>query len=307
MSNIPITYERENIIMSSCNPSGVTVGNTQLAYFFRRYLLQKAMSVFRWKFPDDWYQTGGADYFLYTLFCRGSIAIIETDKFGVIPQGGYPYGKNVFYQPLKYSIANPLLRGLVTPQIGTECVVFKMTKDWAGIMDAVCFYADLMTLAAEACGVNLMNSKLSYVFTASDKATAAGFEKAMDNLLSGKPFTVVDSALAKNGGKVTADLLLQNLSANFIAPDLLAVLSTLENEFCTMFGIPNANTDKRERLITAEVDANNVETISTVDDWMEGWQRSCDAARTMFGVEISVDWRYKPPMVADGGVDDAAG
>ena len=66
--------------------------------------------------------------------------------------------------------------------------------------------------------------------------------------------------------------------------------------FDTDIGIPNANTDKRERLISDEVNANNVETYSKCALWLEQLQESAAQAREMFGIDLSVDWRNPPEM-----------
>lgn len=295
--NLPYSYDYQNIIDARCNPSGVTVTNTATANFFRRYLLQKAISVFRWEMPETW----SKDYFLYTLYCNGSIAIVKTDRFGVIPQGGQPFGYNVFYQPYQYSIANPLIQGIKQPVIGKQCIAFKCTRDWGGIMDLVGFYGDYMALAAQALGVNLINSKLAYAFGAKNKATAESIKKAADQVEGGKPFVVVDKDLFNADGKLGTTFFTQNLKQTFLAPDVLDVMRTVEDMFCTAVGIPNANQNKKERMIVDEVNANNTETETMADSWLEGWKQSCKAARDMFGVEISVDWRDKRP---EGGAND---
>ena len=288
--NIPYNYNYMNYEDSRCNPSGVTVTNTGLSAFFRRYLLQKAMSVFRWNLPAHW----SKDYFLYILYCWGHIAIINTDKFGVIPQQCTLSGYNVFYQPRVANIANPLLRGGENLVIGEKCVVFKLAPDYGGILDLVNFYADNMALAAQAAGVNLINSKLSYVFGATDKTVAESFKKAADAVESGKPYVVVDKKLFKTDGSFAGEFFQQNLAQNFITPNLLETLQKLSNMFATEIGLPNANMEKRERLIVDEVNANNVETITRCDMWLDSWKQSCEEANKMFGLDLSVDWRVKP-------------
>ena len=52
-----------------------------LVWQYSRYLLQKAISTFTWDMPKTWSRS----YFLYVLYCFGRLAIINTDKFGVIP------------------------------------------------------------------------------------------------------------------------------------------------------------------------------------------------------------------------------
>lgn len=300
MSKPPYSFDFLNVLDSRTNPSAVKVENTATARFFRRYLLQKAMSVFKWELPKTW----NRDYFLYTLYCAGCVAIVNTDKFGVIPQEGQPFGYTVFYQPRQVTIANPLLQGIKQPVIGEECTVFKMTNDWGGIMDLVQFYGDYMALIAQSAGVNIFNTRLAYVFGAENQATAEAFKKAAQNVLSGDPFVVVDKKLFKDSGDFATPFFQQNIGQNFIAPGLLDALRTVENMFCTAVGIPTANQDKKERLISDEVNANNTETMTMCDMWLESWKQSADDTVAMFGDEwrVSVDWRVQPPQT--GGVDN---
>lgn len=292
MSTIPYSYNYENVLNSAINPSAITVTNTKTATFFRRYLLQKAMSVFEWEMPSHW----SRDYFLYSLYCTGCVAVVNTDKFGVIPQHGVPFGYNVFYQPRQISIANPLLKGVKSPIIGEQCTVFRMTADWGGIMDLVNFYGDYMALIAQGVGVNIINTKLAYVFGADSMATAESFKKAADQVESGKPFVVVDKNLFTDSGDFATPFFQQNLQQNFITPEMLEAWRTIENMFCTAVGIPNANQNKKERLIVDEVNANNTETVTMCDMWLSSWKQSAEETVAMFGesARVTVDWRVKP-------------
>ena len=272
-----------------------------VAKYFQRYLLQKAVSVFRWKMPENW----AKNYFLYTLYGYGRIAIVNTDKFGVIPQGCGLMGYNVFYQPTNAVIANPLLRGMLNPAIDRECVVLRLQPDYAGIMDLVNQYACLMALALQGVGVNIINSKMAYVFAAEDKATAETFKKLYDSINAGMPAAVVDPKLFREDGNLKATFIANNLAQNYISNDILQTLQTLSNMFATAVGLPNANTQKRERLISKEVDANNAETYSTADMWLEELKEGCRKAREMFpGLDLDVEWRIDP---MNGGIEDGSG
>jgi hypothetical protein len=286
----PVMYDYINEQNSTISPSTVHVENTILAHYFRRYLIQKAMSVFIWKMPETWAQ----DYFLYVLYCIGFIAVINTDKFGVIPQACSLRGYDVFFRPTNALIVNPHLKGITEPRINSECTIFKLQPDYGGIMDLVNFYADMMALFAETAGVNLLNSKLSYVFAASNKAAAESFKKLYDDIASGKPSTVFDKDLLNKDGSVAWQPFQQNVGQNYIVGDILTDMKKIENMFLTAIGVPNANTDKKERLITDEVNANNEETQTLCELWLEGLQKACEKTRAMFDIDISVDWRHPP-------------
>ena len=91
----PYSWQAINSVTWAVSPSTLHTRNNELFSFFRKYLIQKVLSVFKFKLPDNWAE----NYFLYTLFLEGYIAIINTDKFGVIPQNCGLQGYNVMYQP----------------------------------------------------------------------------------------------------------------------------------------------------------------------------------------------------------------
>lgn len=286
----PIFYDYANAATASVNPNQVHAQNVQLTNYFRRYLLQKVISVFKWNLPKNW----NRDYFLYVLYCWGRVAVIQTDKFGVIPQGCDLRGYNVFYQPTNAIITNPLLKGLREPEIGTECVLLKLQPDYGTVMDLVNYYAELMALCSVGVSVNLLNTKLAYVFGAKNKAAAKSFERLYDEVASGKPLVVMDKALQNDDGTSGWDTFSQNLGQNYIADRILSDMRKIEAMFDTDIGLPNANTDKRERLITDEVNANNAETYTRCALWLESLKQGCADVKSMFGVDVSVDWRVDP-------------
>ena len=287
---VPETYDYINIFNSSYSPSTVHVKNTALQRFFRRYLFQKAISVFKWTLPETW----NRDYFLYVLYAWGFIGVVETDKFGVICQAGAPYGYDIYYQPTNLIITNPLLKGALEPRIGKECTVFKLQPDWGGILDLVNYYADMMALCAETASVNLLNSHLSFVFPAKDKATAETYKKLFDKVAGGEPCVVVDKQLFKEDGSQVWQPFIQNIGQNYIVDQLLEDMMKIDNQFSTEVGIPNANTQKKERMITDEVNANNIETITRCELWLEQLKKCAEETNAMFGTSITVDFRHDP-------------
>ena len=93
-------------------------------------------------------------------------------------------------------------------------------------------------------------------------------------------------------GKLKYEIFNRDVKASYIVSDLLSDLRKIEAEFDTKVGIPNANTDKRERLITDEVNSNNVETEILAAGWMDNIQRAIRDVNDMFDVNIKCEWRY---------------
>lgn len=292
-----ISYDYINLYSASRSPSTVHVKNTRLARYFRKYLLQKAFSVFKWTLPEEW----DRDYFLYTLYCRGFIAILNTARYGTICQECSPGGYNLYYRPSYVIVTNPLIRDTLTLNIDRDCVLLKLQPDYSSIMDIVSYYADQLALASEAMGVNLVNTKSGVVFGADGKAQAETFKKMFDNLSEGDPAVVIRKNLLNDDGSPNWFPFVQNVKESYVTSDILSDMRKIEAMFDTEIGIPNANTDKRERLISDEVNANNVETATRCELWLETLRTGLDKANDMFNLQLAVDWRVNPKTeIADG-------
>lgn len=287
--NLPVNYEFINQYNAMRSPSTVHCRNTALVEYYTRYLLQKVISVFEFEgLPEEW----ADNYFKYVLFGYGVIAVIYTDKYGVICQDCGLSGFDVFYQPTRCIIANPHLPGLKEFKIHENCEIIKLQPDYGSVMDLVTTYADLMALALETTGANLLNSKLSYVFFAENKTAAESFKKLYDRVASGEPMAVIDKNLLMEDGTPAWQIFTQNVGQNYITDRLLNDMKTLEDQFNTVIGVPNANTQKRERMITDEVNANNVDTQCRVNLWLETMNKDIEQVNKMFGTDIKVKYRY---------------
>lgn len=266
-----------------------------LVWQFSRYLVQKAISVFEWNIPRTW----SRPYLLYCLYCFGRVAVVNTDRFGVIPQACGLMGYDVYYQPTHAIITNPLLRGILQPRIGVECELLRLQPDYGGIMDLVNMYANLLAECAMSADVNLVNSNTALLFITDKKSASEAVRKAYDQAVNGQPLVVADKNLLNEDGSVGLTTFARDVKSSYILSDLLSDMRKIEAMFDTDIGIPNANTDKRERLITDEVNANNVETYSKCALWLEELQDACARIRRMFGIEISVDWRRIPATIRE--------
>lgn len=289
---VPASYDQINLYNSNFSPSTVHVKNAQLTRFFKKYLLQKAISVFKFTIPDEW----DSDYFKYTLYGCGYLAVLNTRSFGVICQGGALGGYNLYYRPSYIIITNPLIRGAIEAKIDVDCAIIKLQPDYSSIMDIVSYYADQMALASEAMGINLVNVKTGTVFGAESERAAQSYKKMYDKLSDGDPAVVIGKELLNEKGEPTWFPFSQNVKESYVVSDILSDMRKIEAMFDTAIGIPNANTDKRERLVTDEVNANNVETASRCELWLESIRKGMDKANEMFGLSLAVDWRVKPDV-----------
>lgn len=286
----PYMYDKVNLAESCFVPGALhTVDNATFRFYYR-YLFQKVISQFKWELPEEW----DLDYFLGVLYSSGYISVLDTPEFGVIPQYSTLSGYTLYYKPRKILVSNPLFPKTYERTVDEDCVVIHLMSDYKGVVDLVTLYAaKLATLACDV-DINAINSRLAYVFAASNSAAAESFKKMFDKISSGDPAAFVDKELFNSDGEREFEAFANNLRNNYLVTAHLDDMRTLENEFCTIIGIPTANTEKRARLNKDEVHANDTETAVLGEKWLESIRTGCDKVKAMFGVEINVDWRFNP-------------
>ena len=288
-NNIPAFYDYINTYNGMVDPSTIHTNSTLKTYFMK-YLLEKVISIYEFEnVPEDW----NMPYMLYSLFCFGFITVFRTREFGIIPQHCTLYGRGIFYQPTKCIVSNPLLKGMTKSlKIGKECELVKLQPNYSGIMDIISYYADMLALCSESATVNLVNTKLAYVYIAENKAQAESFKKMHDQITSGNPAVFTDKKLYDEDGNPRWLTFNQNLRNTYISGDILLDMAKWLDMFNTEIGIPNANTEKKERMLSDEVNANNVDTMAKATLWLETLREGFDKVNKLFNLNIKVKFRF---------------
>lgn len=251
------------------------------AEYYRMYLLRKVFSIFKFDgMPDGW----DFDYFLTRLFLDGFVCITDT-SIGVIPLQCGIYGQNVFLHPTECIIANPVL-GEFRKTIGEDCVLLKLQYSYTGIYPILNRYATLLAMCDSSLAVSLMNSKVSFIGLCESKNQAQTMKRMFDEISCGNPAVFVNEN-AVNPSK----FFFNNVKQNFVGEEIQTVKRSIVNEFLTEIGIANANTDKRERLVTDEVNANNEEIGANVQHWLDNIREGLREVKKMFGIDITVTRR----------------
>ena len=272
--------------------SGATSGygvlsNERLQLDYKTWCLKKLFGAFEFSgIPDEW----DYDYMLTNLFIHGYIAITDTSA-GVVPLRCGITGIDIFDHPTRAIFANAVLgnfeRNLYGDNPATDCALVKIQYDYMGVMPIVDRYAALLALCDNSIAVNLRNSKVAFIGLVSSKQQAATFEKMYRDIDSGKP-----AVYAKKGdGLTTDDIYYNHVRETYIANDVQILKQSIKNDFLTEIGLNNANTDKRERLIVDEVNANNDEVQANVQHWIDNIHEGLKRANALFGLDLSVKLR----------------
>lgn len=297
MSKNPINRVVANLIKA--NPKDVHgTSNSSFAFYYRQ-LYMKIFSVYRFK---DLPEIQDKDFLQETLFREGVMcAFTPNNSAGPILLNGSATGYNMFYHPSQFIVANPVL-GNYTLDIGVNCELLDLghvNGDFYSFEPLVVRYASLLASIDGSLNMTLMNSRVAQVFTSDSNATLKTMQKIYDDVSEGKPAVFLATGLRDD---VEMKPYFNNVKNTYIGTELLQDRQTIMNQFLTEIGINNANTQKRERLITAEADSNQGEVKAIVDEVLDRMNICFGKINAMFGTNMSVELNTKVVDVSEGGV-----
>lgn len=295
-------YLRENLANASYFPSTIKF-NSRLLWYNRRYLMQRAISVFDWTLPDSIER----NYFLYVMYNRGFGFVFNTKKYGTIFNHGGLSGYDIYYQPAYAVVANPMLQNdygedpeyYAHMRIGEDCAVLRLTPDYGGIGDIIQYYAELLSTAASSLITNLFNTKYAYVFAAKNKAMAESLKKMYDKISGGEPAVVLDSKLYDDNGNLNMQAFDAAVKNVYIGDQLIEDIRAVMNDFDSCIGIPNANINKKERMITDEATANNFETKSLCYTWYDMLKKDLEVVNSKYP-DFRIDVKFRREVENNG-------
>lgn len=296
----PLSYDKLNLINGTYTPSCVKSFNNQVFEFWQRAFFQRALSAIDIEIPAAWEEA--TDFFLLVLFSRGYAGIFEKTEYGVTFQPGSVSGINWYYGPTKFVYTNPNDETDDNElTIGEDCEILKLTPDYRGIWDLINYYAEEMALLKNALNMSIINNKFAFVLGAKNKAAGEALKKMLDKINSGEPAVIFDQKLAND--PVSKDEPFQhwdqgNLKERYLTTDQLADMRTVLQNFDQEVGIPTLRTEKKERMITDEVQSVKNDAISRATTWVRCINKSAKAVNKHFGLNISAKLHF------EGGEDD---
>lgn len=301
-----IPYELQNVFDGSRTPTSVK--NNSYAYaFWCRALYQRLCSIIEFELPEEWKRA--KDFFEACLFGRGFLAVLETSDYGTIFQPGNISGFDLYYQPVRCLIANPYITlpngGEFT--IGKDCELIKLTPDFNGVCDIVTYYAEKLATIDGAINMSIINSKLAYVFGAKNKAGATAIKAIFDRINAGEPTIVYDTKIIENIGDNEPFEFIDrsSLKNSYITTDLLTDFKTLLDSFDTEIGIKTLGvSEKRERLISDEVNARQADASARITLWDECLKNSIENVNKKFGLSIGYTFRFLEDPFTDINIEE---
>lgn len=243
------------------NPKSVNDMTNNSFFYYQFQLMTKLKSVLTVEgYPNNW----NIDNMWDVLLKNGYIPIVKTEIGTLALEGGF-YGQNMYYMPTNVLVANPVL-GNLDKKIGEDGELLYLNYEYntfQGVMSLINRYAVLLANIDCSLNVSLYNSRVAHVFEAETDAQVKSLQKMYDDVSKGNPAVFLKKGLKSLSTDKDSGYFL-NVKNTYIGNDLLLTKRSIMNEFLTEIGINNANTDKRERLNSDEVNANNTEVRCTI-------------------------------------------
>lgn len=205
-----------------------------------------------------------------------------------------------------FVFSNPLASGI--RKIDKDCVICNNNEIRFPSMFLIDRYALLLAHADLSLQAILINSRATGILSASNQAVAdsvASFYKALEN---GNTLAIVDNngmeSLVNSEG--LRQIATSYPSSNSII-DFYTIMRNLLKSFYSDLGIKSSN-EKRERLITEEVEAEDESLLLNVDNMLASRQMACEKINRIFGLNVSVKLNKKEVASTqqknDGGVNN---
>lgn len=263
------------------------IENLASAYYFQ-YLLRLVKGIFDIKAPEHW----DTDFILDTLLLNGVFGVFEFNS-EPIAMNCQPYGVNMYYKPTSFNIANPVL-GTFNKTIGVDGEIVYLEEDsmmnaqFRTIRPLLTKYSYMLASCDKCIDQSLMNSGVAAIFSAPDKKTAESYRAMYDDITQGKPAAFVDESLGLSSNS-SRNLIYTPAKDNFVCDKVQIEKRAIMEEFLTSIGVNNANTSKRERLNSDEVNSNNDECFVATAVWRRNLAECTDHVLTLYpGLEFSL-------------------
>lgn len=163
------------------------------------------------------------------------------------------------------------------------------TKEMANMF----MFANRLAATVRVRDMNIDSQRMSGVFICeeSERLTMANFFKSFWNYM---PFTVARKRKAKMQDPFPVEAIRPDIPIVF--DKLTDVSHDVWNEFLTWSGVNNSNIDKRERVNTKEVDANNDEIWSARNSRLTPRKQFAERFNKLFDENIEPYWKTEEEL-----------
>ena len=258
-------------------------------YFFKS-LLSKCGALFEWQ---NLPKTVDEAFLNSCLFLKGYTAFFEKDGKIYNNIGGLGGKPNENYYSTVFILANPIL-GNAEFEIGKTCeVMYNTVSDkqllnlttttTGGLYTLIYSTATMLTDNLVSINSAQINSRVQSVFRADNDGQAQSAKAFLKRQYDGEPFSIVTSDDLQK-----FDVLNLTTDTGDNLTHLIELHQHIIADFYNQIGITTTPYQKKERLITDEINSIDRMTACTLSAMLTARQEACEKINKMFGTNISV-------------------
>lgn len=239
-----------------------------------------ATSLFTWKGLDDVAGTGASRFLEQALFENGRACFVKDPELGYMALRVNPSDKlNIYQLPTKveaWSIG-------YNKQFAFDDIVYIMNNViQKPTMLSLDLFAYRLYDTERTIDVNL-NAQKTPVLIEGDTKTILTLKNVYMQYSGNTPFIFGNKQF-----DISNKLNVLKTDAPYIIDKLDTHKHQILNDCLTLLGIDNANTDKKERLITNEVESNEDLVNYYLNCWYKTRKQACDEINKKFKLNIKV-------------------
>lgn len=268
---------------------------------YMRILTEMAANRFDWQgLPDEIdvrFLELNLTYRALTVFYFDT----DVDKY-IAAQGSGAGHTNFIDNPVSFTVIGPDMmaktlaalprRDKDGARFNPECVPIWANYSRCPDMDLITLYAHKLAKIDRTIEITIDNMRKTKV-VAAPESERLSYVNILRQIGEGQDAILGTRAMTDLGETVTVlDL--------GVEPTLLSALqigrSKLWSECMGLLGINNANQDKKERLVAAEVGANDEQVQATRNIALNARQFACEQINRLYNLSVSVDFKTPPPV-----------
>ena len=251
---------------------------TALDYDDRLHML--AVSLFTWDGLDEACGFGASRFLEESLYRYGKACVVKDEDLGLMALNVTAAGKlNIYYLPTK---VNAFSTGYNKIYDFDDVVYIMNNEIQKPTKDTLTLFAARLYETERTSDVNLQAQKTP-VLIEGDKNTLLTLKNVYMNYSGNMPVIYGNKRF-----DLSNKLNVLRTDAPYIVDKLEEHKHNLWNDCMTFLGINNANTSKKERLITSEVEANDDLINYYLNCFYKTRKKAADEIKEKYGIDVKV-------------------
>ena len=251
---------------------------TAIDYDDRLHML--ATSLFTWKGLDDVAGFGASHFIEESLYRYGKACIVKDSEIGIKALNVTAAGKlNLYYLPVKVNCFSTGYNKIYD----FDDVVYIMNNELQKpTKDTLTLFAARLYETERTTDVNLQAQKTP-VLIEGDKNTLLTLKNIYMQYSGNMPVIY-----GNKNFDVSSKLNVLRTDAPYVVDKLDTHKDKIWNDCMTFLGINNANTSKKERLVTSEVESNDQLINYYLNCFYKKRKEACDILNKKFGTNVEI-------------------